>query len=544
MRAFEPSGDLAIRPEAVGLTWPRAPRECSVKSGVAVISICGPLEHKGGGGSWWAWFDSYASILDRFEGALRSEDVKAVLLQIDSPGGEVSGLQETVRRMRKLRKESGKPVVAYADDEAYSAAYALACAADEIYLPESGGIGSVGVLATLCDRTKMTQKLGLRIEVIRSGPLKAEGHPDIPLSDATMGRVQRRVDGLARQFFRLVNEARPISMKDLAAMGGGLSYGQKAVDAGLADGVMAFSDVLAALAEDESFDNLNRRSVPSTPDDRSASGSTTEGDDEMAFAALQKKVADALAALNASKSSAERKKLATAYGKAVTALAEAKVKKSYKKKVVEEEEETDDGEAEEDEESDEEDEESTKSDDDGGDDDDDEGDDDEEEEKKMKKGKKAAAGSSLVSFVRSLTGQKSDKGAREVLASMHEAATAAQQATERVAALEAATAAAQRDALITSMVSAGQLKPSQLDWAKTQSIKSLRSYAKATPAMFAPRPAPLPGEATEASGGEVAGDDGLTATERKICEMTGVSVESYKKQRALTQGIAQLPKVN
>ncbi len=131
-REFNPSGDVAMRPESVGLVWPRAPRPYEMTdTGICVISINGPLEHKG---SMWSWFESYERILSCFEGAMRSDEVKGIILKIDSPGGEVSGLNETVKRMRAIKEECGKPVITYADDEAYSAAYAIATVGDEIYL--------------------------------------------------------------------------------------------------------------------------------------------------------------------------------------------------------------------------------------------------------------------------------------------------------------------------------------------------------------------------------------------------------------------------
>ncbi len=515
---FSGSGDLCIHPEAVGLTWPRATREDQIRSGVAVIKITGPLEHHAS-----MWFDSYESILCRVEGAMQHEDVTCILLDIDSPGGEVSGLQEAVRKIRAMSVQYKKSITAYADDEAYSAAYALACSADEIFLPEGGGVGSVGVLATLCDRTEMTKAEGLRIEVIRSGTRKAEGHPDLPLDDGVIARVQTRVDSLAKQFFALVSDVRPVNRKELEALQGACVYGQKAVNAGLADGVLSFDQVLASLS-DGRLDNGMDSVVSFKPTNRSS------GDEKMS-AVLQNQVDKALAALTAAKTPSARKAAATAYGKAVAALTEATVKKSYKKKVVEEEEETDDGEP-----------------DDGDDGDGEESEEseaaveDDEDEEKATKGKKAQAGS-LLGFVRSITGQSSAASAKQVLASMHEQALANQANTEEIAKLKASAVAKDREALITSMTAAGQLKPAQFDWAKTQSIASLKSYAKATPAMFAPRPAPMQSGDASQEAGEAPSPDGLSKFERKLCAEQGISVESYKKTRDASGG-ASLPKVN
>src|SRR5258708_6698395 len=219
---------------------------------------------------------------------MHDDDVEAVMVDRDAPGGEVSGLQETVRKMVAMKEYHGKKVVTFCNEEAYSAAFAIACAADDIYLPESGGCGSIGVLATVCDRTQATKDAGLRIEVVRSGTQKAEGHPDIPLSDPVIGRVQRRVDSLAKQFFRLVSDSRPISRKDVEALQGATVFGQKAADIGLATAVANFDEVVEILE--------NQLDLPLVPTKTERS----EGS-EMDIAQLNRRVTAATKAVVAAK---------------------------------------------------------------------------------------------------------------------------------------------------------------------------------------------------------------------------------------------------
>lgn len=518
---FEPKSDLAMHPEAVGLVWPSySYRDSCTDSGIFVLQICGPLEHKSG-----AWFENYESILGRFEGALCDDDVRAVILQIDSPGGEVSGLQETVRRMIECKERYGKPVVAYCDEEAYSAAYALATSADDIYLPESGGCGSVGVLATVCDRTQATKDAGLRIEVVRSGTRKAEGHPDIPLSDSVLSRVQKRVDELGKQFFRLVSQSRPISIKDLKDLQGATVFGQKAVDIGLATAVASFDEVVEILENQLDLTQVSNKIE------------RIEGS-EMDIAQLNKRVAAAIKAVENAKTPTDRKSAALALSRAQALLTEAKVKKTYQKKTIEEETEEDDGEADnaetEDEESAEEEEappssKAPPSDDDDGD----------EDSKKMKKSKKASSldGNSIESFVKSITGQSNASTARKVIEAMAETASRAEAAERKIAKLEADAESAKLEKVITEGVAAGQLKPAQLEWARTQSMASLKAYLKATPPMFAPREQPALQD-IKAAATEEPGKDGLTDAERKICALTGTTAESYLKQKTL--GLAKV----
>lgn len=209
--------------------------------GVAIVRICGPLSQRGG---WW-WF-GYDDVEARFAEACAS-DAPAVLMVIDSPGGECAGLFETVKRMRELAESSGKRIAAYVDEDAYSAAYAIATVAGEIYLPEAAGVGSIGVIATVCDVTAMNQRLGINVAVIAAGARKTDGHPDVPISDDALEVFGERVEQLAAMFYAVVAESRPLSPDEIASYEAACIYGQDAVDAGLADAVMSFADVIAEL---------------------------------------------------------------------------------------------------------------------------------------------------------------------------------------------------------------------------------------------------------------------------------------------------------
>lgn len=268
----------------------------------------------------------------------------------------------------------------------------------------------------------------------------------------------------------------------------------------------------------------------------------------MSFAALQKKVADTLAKLNAAKTASARKTASAAYAAALTALTEAKVKKSYKKKTVEEEEETDDGEAEaEDEAEDEAEAEEESEDESAAEDDDDDEDEDEPEEKKGKKAT-ASASADLETFVRELTGQKSTARARGVLQAMADGHARIAATEAQVARLRADRRREQRNDLIASGMREGKLTPGQRAWAKTQSIASLKAYLETTAPRFSPRPAPMPGAELQQAQPTEMGDDardaeGVTSKEREICRITGTSIESFKKQRDASS-VPTLPKVN
>lgn len=206
----------------------------------AIVDVRGPLSQFA-----YCW-DGYDAIIERFCGALDST-ATAVMLRIGSPGGEVEGLFEAARVMRQEASKSGKAVVAYVDESAFSAAYAIACAADRIYLPPAGGVGSIGVIGELCDQTGANAASGYRVEVLTSGEFKADGNPNTPITDGVIARAQQRVDQLAELFFEWVAMRRPVSVDEVRAMQAGSFYGSAAIAAGLADGIRSFRGSLRSL---------------------------------------------------------------------------------------------------------------------------------------------------------------------------------------------------------------------------------------------------------------------------------------------------------
>lgn len=215
----------------------------TLEGDVAVVSVDGPLVQRGG---WF--FDGYASVKERFDAALAAKGAKAVVLKLNSPGGTVAGMAETVRAMRASKAAAGKPVFAYADEAAYSAAYALATVADQIWLPDTGGVGSVGVISAIYDQSAAVEAAGVKAHIITSGKYKAEGHPHVKTSSETIARAQARVDDLARVFAGLVSDARGLSERAVLGLEAATFTGARAVTVGLADHVGSLAACLEAAA--------------------------------------------------------------------------------------------------------------------------------------------------------------------------------------------------------------------------------------------------------------------------------------------------------
>ncbi len=464
---------LAIHPESIGVSYPtREVRDrktyelramvasdvAEIADGVAVLSIDGPLEHKGGD-SWWSYWQTYEDLARDFQLILNDGAVQAVVLKFDSPGGECAGLNETVAIMQKMKVASGKPVIGYVDEACYSAAYALAMVADEIYLPESGGVGSIGVITAMCDVTKLNEKQGVRVEVIASGAKKTDGHPAVALSDGAIKRTRRVVDKLAASFFDLVAAGRGLSADVVKGFEAGTFTGQDAVNAGLADGVMSLRDCLTFAT--------NEFSSSKVPTDRSSDKDPMPMPPAKIAAAKAKSDADtalatAQAAMTSAKTDGERALAAARIVAAEEVV--AKVKKTKTVTTDTHEEEVDDGEEEKAEE-----------------DDAPPSDEDEDEEEDGEEDASAVSRAGLLALVRKMTGKHSLDEVMGALNATWQNSKKTKSLAAEVAALKADAERTKVSALVTAGLRAGKLAPSQRAWARTQSPASLKAYLDAAP---------------------------------------------------------------
>lgn len=214
-----------------------------VSQGVAIVTIEGALMDRAG---WW--WDGYDAIQARVLAAHADARVRAVMLDITSPGGMVSGLLDAMRTLRASRAASGKRMVAWVGSGAYSAAYGLASTCDEIVASDTAGAGSVGVIAALMSRVDQLAQDGIDVRVVSSGVEKTDGHPAVAISDAAEGRLRTLVDMLAGMLFAEVGIGRPaLTAAVLGALDGGIRYGRGAVAEGLVDRITTRAALLSEL---------------------------------------------------------------------------------------------------------------------------------------------------------------------------------------------------------------------------------------------------------------------------------------------------------
>lgn len=195
-----------IRTKAFDLSWSAAkPNTYGVrKHKITVIPVQGVLTKDGP-----AWLGStYESIADAAEQAGSDPDVKQLILDVDSPGGEVTGLPETAAVLAQVSKI--KPVSAIVGGMSASAAYWLTSQARNITATPSGEVGSVGVRMMHVDMSKMLEDAGYKITELYSGNFKTEWSPYKPLSDEAKADMQNRLTGIHSDFINAVAEGRGV----------------------------------------------------------------------------------------------------------------------------------------------------------------------------------------------------------------------------------------------------------------------------------------------------------------------------------------------
>ena len=176
---------------AVPAVMPASP-EVAAPPGIAVIPIHGTLVRRTLGLEAASGLMSYGEIGARLDAALADPAVSGILLDVDSPGGEAGGVFELAERIRAI--DAVKPVWAIAADSAFSAAYAIACAASHLAVTRTGGVGSVGVIAMHVDQSVRDAQQGYRYTAITAGRHKNDFSPHEPLDHEALVRLQAEVD--------------------------------------------------------------------------------------------------------------------------------------------------------------------------------------------------------------------------------------------------------------------------------------------------------------------------------------------------------------
>ena len=216
-------------------------------AGVAIIPVEGTLVQKLGSLRPYSGMSGYDAIRAGLSMALEDDDVRAIVLDIDSPGGEVAGCFDLVDTIRAARGQ--KPIWAILSENAFSAAYAIASAADRICVPRTGGTGSVGVICLHVDFSQALATDGIAVTLIQYGARKSDGSEFKPLGAEALARFQADVDTMGELFVKTVARNRGLKASAVRATEATTFLGAAGVEIGFADAVMAPDEAFAALLQ-------------------------------------------------------------------------------------------------------------------------------------------------------------------------------------------------------------------------------------------------------------------------------------------------------
>ncbi|WP_341812883.1 S49 family peptidase [Wolbachia endosymbiont (group A) of Cephus spinipes] len=210
--------------------------------GIAIIRIYGVLTKKTEAFDHILDMTSYENIHEEIESALEDKSIETILLDIDSPGGEVNGVFDLADFIYESRAK--KRIIAIANDDAYSAAYAIASSAEKIFLTRTSGIGSIGVIASHIDQSGFDEKQGIKYTTIFAGSRKNDLNPHEPMTSESLESLQKEVGRLYEMFLQLIARNRGLSIEKIRSTEAGLYFGENAVEIGLADGVTTFFEFI------------------------------------------------------------------------------------------------------------------------------------------------------------------------------------------------------------------------------------------------------------------------------------------------------------
>ena len=218
------------------------PSMVDVQDGVAVITIQGSLVSGSSGYMRMFGVVGYADIQEALLQAVSDKSAKSILLNIDSGGGAVAGVNDASKLVAEVNKV--KPVVTYTGGMMASAALWLGSSASKMYSSETAITGSLGVLMVHASRARQLENDGIKVTVIRAGKDKALMNPYEDLTDKALEDAQAKADALYDVFLSHVADSRGMSLTAAdAAFGQGREFvGKQAVKAGLIDEVGSLTD--------------------------------------------------------------------------------------------------------------------------------------------------------------------------------------------------------------------------------------------------------------------------------------------------------------
>jgi protease-4 len=230
------------------------------KEKILVIDLNGPIAINQKPGILNRDGDLLSKIYYRLKKASEDPRVRGVILRLDTPGGEGTASDIIYNEILKFKEKSDIPVVALMMGVAASGGYYVACACDTIIAHPTTVTGSIGVIAVLPEVKKMLDKVGIEVNIIKSGKMKDAGNPFKELSEEERAYIQEMVDEFYQNFLQVVLRNRKpfLSMEEIKKIADGRVYhAKKALELKLIDEIGYFEDAYKKVLKLASIQDAN-----------------------------------------------------------------------------------------------------------------------------------------------------------------------------------------------------------------------------------------------------------------------------------------------
>ncbi|WP_079510059.1 signal peptide peptidase SppA [Mesobacillus jeotgali] len=227
--------------------------EGDMLSKIAVLSINGVIQDTGDAQSFFeSPLYNHQAFMDQLDYVKESDDVKAIILQVNSPGGGVVESAEIHDKIKEIQKDTKKPIYVSMGSMAASGGYYVSAPADKIFASPETLTGSLGVIMQGMNYAGLAEKYGVEFTTIKSGPYKDIMSPTRPMTEEERKILQSMIDNSYEGFVKVISEGRGMSVEQVKKIADGRIYdGRQAKQLNLIDGFGYLEDVIEKVRKDE-----------------------------------------------------------------------------------------------------------------------------------------------------------------------------------------------------------------------------------------------------------------------------------------------------
>lgn len=231
--------------------------EGALNERIALLTVDGVIQDTGSAGSLFAAEGyNHQFFLQQLEQVKEDDSVKAIVLQVNSPGGGVVESAQIYREIKEIQADTAKPIYVSMGSMAASGGYYISAPADKIFVNKETMTGSIGVIMQSINYGKLAEKYGVEFVTIKSGPYKDIMSPTREMTEAERNMLQEMLNDSYEEFVHIVGEGRHMTEAEVKKVADGrILNGRQAIAAGLADDFGFLEDVIAAIKTDYNLEN-------------------------------------------------------------------------------------------------------------------------------------------------------------------------------------------------------------------------------------------------------------------------------------------------